>query len=664
MATVILDVVYLFWRTNNFSPGYTESLPEIAFILFILTSIFYFRGSIGKADSINFIDLLWRAFVTGLITTVLSLVIKLFLFVFDGHSITQNFVFVNLLYEFNIGLVLVFTLSGFIIFKRLILYQKTKRLLRAWNIYEIALAALLIIGVLDIIPYSPFFFAIAIPIILFGVVLSVNMKWVAYLNFKQKWKAILFIVLTLIYLLYYIQNLNQFGNNYIIQRNLFDSPFFLAIFSFIIAYSSFSLLVILFNLPTSSVFEQKMEEAMNFQKLSRAIPTGENEEQVYDILLSSAMSAVFADSAWIDIKEDHQEHLIMSRNITDENIRLMEQSLSDSKSKNFARRSLSRLTQAGVEVYSLRGTLYRSALIVPIEIEKKKTGELILLKEVSEGFNREMAEIITAFVNQACVSIENFRLIQNALENERYKEELKIAKKVQQSLLPEELIETDAFSIAAFSEAADEVGGDYYDILQSEEGKAVIIVGDVSGKGTSAAFNMSQMKGVFHSLAPMDISPEDFLVRANDALGSCLEKTSFITATIFQVDIKERKIVFARAGHCPTLFYCASKDESYYFKNIGLGLGILRNKDYQDYVQQQELQVEKGDVIILYTDGITESRNKEDEEFGYDRLREFLVQNSSLSPIEIKERLLEEFYRFCGTDKPLDDYTFMIIKFN
>src|SRR5690606_38146313 len=91
-------------------------------------------------------------------------------------------------------------------------------------------------------------------------------------------------------------------------------------------------------------------------------------------------------------------------------------------------------------------------------------GSLCLLKDVNDGFNREMVEIIKTFINQACISIENYRLLSEAIINERYKEELKIAKKVQKSLIPEGLGEYEHFEIAAFTRAADEVGGDYYDL--------------------------------------------------------------------------------------------------------------------------------------------------------------------------------------------------------
>src|SRR5690606_37286955 len=135
-----------------------------------------------------------------------------------------------------------------------------------------------------------------------------------------------------------------------------------------------------------------------------------------------------------------------------------------------------------------------------------------------DGFNKEMINIISTFVGQACISVENHRLLNEAIKNERYKEELEIAQRVQRSLLPSSLHHNSSFEISGFSEAADEVGGDFYDTFQFNENLFALIIGGVSGKGTSAAFNMSQMKGIFHSLVQLNLSPAEFIIKSNSAL--------------------------------------------------------------------------------------------------------------------------------------------------
>src|SRR5205085_10618464 len=190
----------------------------------------------------------------------------------------------------------------------------------------------------------------------------------------------------------------------------------------------------------------------------------------------------------------------------------------------------------------------------PIYVKDENIGTLALTKELAEGFNKEMTKIVSTFANQAGISIENFRLMEEALQNERYKEELKIAKTVQKSLLPDVLEQDADFDIAAFSESADEVGGDYYDTLRTNDFQVSLIIADVSGKGTTAAFHMSQMKGIFHSLAQQCIEPDEFMRRSNQALIYCLERGSFISATFFIVNTQTKKVHYSRAGHCPVLY--------------------------------------------------------------------------------------------------------------
>jgi serine phosphatase RsbU (regulator of sigma subunit) len=171
------------------------------------------------------------------------------------------------------------------------------------------------------------------------------------------------------------------------------------------------------------------------------------------------------------------------------------------------------------------------------------------------------------------------------------------------------------------------------------------------------------MKGVFHSLIQMSLSADEWLVRANAALSACLEPTSFITATYFEIDVNKKQISFARAGHCPSLYYSASNRRTHYFKNKGLGLGILRNGEFKNHVEKQVVHYHSGDILTLYTDGIIEARNQQGEDFGYHRLQEAISQLGDKSPLEIKDNLVESFYAFCDGQKPDDDYTLLILKF-
>lgn len=667
LALVFADLSVVFSVKSNITPSISASWPPVMLSLFILSVFIFFKYRIEKAESINFVDLLWKVFVTGLITTIVSLVFRVLLSMLGNTKLAQNVVFLDFIYLVNLGLVSAFLISTFVVWKRLILYQKSKFLLTAWRIFEYALILSLLYNALPIPGIKEVQQVYTGILILMGLFLSANMKWVAYLNFKQKWKSILLIVLAMFYLGYFVFTLLyssiEISESVTVFINFSDNVFIISLMSFIFIYSLFSLLVILFNLPTSSVFEQKLEEVVNFQRLSQSVQTEQNEERVYDILLESSVSTVFADAAWIEVNQDNGKSKFYTYNISEKEIDDIKTHVNNNNIKGILDQSSDKTKNLNKHLSTLRGSRFRSIITFPVKVKSKQEATLALLKDVSEGFNREMTKIIDTFSNQAGISIENFRLLSEALQNERYQEELKIAKRVQSSLLPEKLDCNDDFDIVAFSEAADEVGGDYYDTYRINDSRVVVIISDVSGKGTSAAFHMSQMKGVFHSLAQLNLSPKEFLVRANEAVSRCLDRASFITTSYFVIDSKEKTVEFARAGHCPTLFYNGKSQEVSYFQNKGLGLGILRNQGFENYIQTNTFKYSKGDVIVLYTDGITEAQKRTGEEFGYERLQEIIEQVGQEEAQEIQEKLIDSLYAFTETEAIDDDYTTLIVKF-
>ena len=660
----LVDLLELFSAKNNIELGIPSFSGQIFFILFSVSLVIFYRYSIGKAESINFVDLLWRVFVTGLLATIISLSVEFVFSVLGENKFGSNPLVINFFYHIILGVVLSFIISTFTVWKRLILYQKSKNLLLSWKIYEYALAAALVFDVFNYQYEEPAFYSVLLILLLIGLILSFNLRWIAYLNFKQKWKGILFIVLVIVYIWYFFKTLMFFSEKTPLIQDLLNSVFVLAIFIFILLYCVISLLVILFNLPTTSVFEKKLEEAVNFQRLSQSIPAGESEEKVYEILLDSAQSAVYSDAAWLQIS-DPKEHVevTLTKNLDSSLIPVIQDATTNSRFKKILNSEFDRNPQTQKISANLKDVNFRSILEFPVIVKGEKIGTLALLKDVEDGFNKEMIDIIDTFVNQASISVENYRLLNEAIHNERYKEELKIATRVQNSLLPKELEQNEAFDIEAFTRAADEVGGDYYDTYKIDENRTALVIGDVSGKGTSAAFHMAQMKGIFHSLVQLDLDPKTFMVYANDALSRCLEKTSFITVSYFIIDKEKREISFARAGHCPTLFYNSQIDNTVYFKNKGLGLGILRNSDFHKYVHVNSFDFKPGDIILLYTDGVTEACNANKEEFGYDNLQASLVKYANQPPSLIRDGIINDLYDFCGRKTLNDDYTLLIVKF-
>lgn len=667
VAMTTFSLLMAFAEVNQMQHGIEEYLPELFFILFFLSIYSFFKVQLGRTRDANLQDLLWRVFVTGLIATLASIILEFIENLFLSHSrIGENPLVTNLVYNINIGLISAFFISTFIVWEKFIFYQKSKKLILTWRIFVYTLLATLLISLIysisglflediHILPILTIF-------LLASFYFSANLKWVAYLNYKQKWKSILLFILIMIYIVYFFNYLMDPPE--ILIFNGFRNITLMGFLIFISVYAFTSILVILFNLPTSSVFEKKLEEIINFQRLSQSRNTGKNEKEVYEILLESAVSAVLADAAWVEVQPGNEpDPYRITFKIEYGEIKQITEIISKRKSTSIVSSDPIINLKTDRYITSIKNNRFKSVLVFPINIQNEIIGSLILLKEISDGFNEEMINVIRTFVNQAAISVENFKLIETILENERYIKELNIAKNVQRSLLPSDLNHSDFFDIVAYSKSADEVGGDYYDIYKVDENRTIVIIGDVSGKGTSAAFHMSQLKGIFHSLVQLNLTTLEFMVYANNALAKGLDKNSFITASIYILDRNTKTIEFCRAGHCPALHLPNDNKEPKYYLGKGLGLGILRNNEFREYVNNDKISFDQDDFLVLFTDGITEARNHHGEEFGYDRLKDLVVRNANKSPEELKTEMIDSLYDYCETKSPDDDYTLIIIKF-
>lgn len=659
LALLFVDLVRIFGIINTLESGISSEITWILEILFFFTLYFFYSHSIEKNKQKDFLDLIWRAATTGIFATVVALLIELFYYSLGESKLADEPFLKNFFYHVNFALTTIFLISSALLWKHLILYQKTKQVVKQWQAFEFALlvAMFFVFFNKNNLDYS-FIFGMVILFVI-STILSGNLKWIPYLNFKEKWKSLLFLFLILICTGFLFRRFLVYSNAEIYQVNLTDNLFLVALFIFIFLYALFSFLVTLFNLPTSSVFEQKLTEAINFQRLSQSIKPDENEEQVLDILMDSCMSASYADGAWLEIISHGSDGASVQR-------RFIDQATQGELASAIEQSTDLPKAQYPLEPQTIRlnHPKFESALILPLEVNNSKIGKMILVKEVKDGFNKEMISIIETFSRQACIAVENHRLLNQAIKNERYQEELKIAQRVQKALLPTKLDHPDSFEICAYSNAADEVGGDYYDTFKLDEDRYVLIIGDVSGKGTSAAFHMSQMKGIFHSLIQLNLSPAEFMIRANSALSKCLERNHFITASIFLINIPEQKICHARAGHVPTLFYQTSENKSDFIMVDGLGLGILRNRKYENHVQEKTFHYSSGDILVLITDGIVEAKNQKGQQFGFERIRSLVEIHKDKTPKEIQNLLIDSLHAFVGGNGMIDDdYSMMVVKF-
>ncbi len=177
-------------------------------------------------------------------------------------------------------------------------------------------------------------------------------------------------------------------------------------------------------------------------------------------------------------------------------------------------------------------------LIVPLLSHETMIGILYATKGREEYFDQDDIEVISTFADNVTIAIENSRLIEKSIERERLQREMMLAREMQQRLLPQVIPTDPRYELSAISIPASEVGGDYYDIVNLDTDTIGIVVGDVSGKGVSAAFYMAEVKGIFQSLSKMTQSPKQFLVLANNALSGSIDKRSFVSLVYVILDAK------------------------------------------------------------------------------------------------------------------------------
>ncbi len=272
----------------------------------------------------------------------------------------------------------------------------------------------------------------------------------------------------------------------------------------------------------------------------------------------------------------------------------------------------------------------------------------------------QLGDLAESF-NQMSGSIEHLLHVQR--EKQRLDDELRIARDIQQSLLPETPPPFRGLSIADLCVPAREVGGDYYDFFELGPRQLGVLVADVSDKGTPAALYMAELKGLMLALSHLERSPKALLTRVNRLLADHLDNRSFITMTYAVIDLEARTLTHARAGHTPLIV--ALKDGVDVIVPDGMVLGLRLTgaaHRFESILEENTRPLAAGDVIVLYTDGISEAMNVAGELFTDAALSRVVSTHHALDAGGIRERVLREVSAFVGDAEPHDDMTMVVVK--
>lgn len=271
----------------------------------------------------------------------------------------------------------------------------------------------------------------------------------------------------------------------------------------------------------------------------------------------------------------------------------------------------------------LRLSLRRAEIhhLYPIGGHNELRGVLFIGEKLSESaYTADDFAFLGVIASQAALLVENAFLYENLAAQERVRQELAIARRIQLESLPQRAPQVAGLEIAGVSLPAQEVGGDYFDYLDGAAGSLTVMIGDVSGKGTSAALYMSKLQGIVRSLHGFGLTPRQLFVRINDLLGRDLDRRAFVTALGAFFDTTARTLVLVRAGHLPLLHFRAATGEVARWLPRGLGLGLANGVLFGSELEECRIAYAPGDVFLFVTDGITESHNVEGEDYGEDRL--------------------------------------------
>ena len=301
--------------------------------------------------------------------------------------------------------------------------------------------------------------------------------------------------------------------------------------------------------------------------------------------------------------------------------------------------------------------------LVPILSYDRVRGLFLLGEKRSESpFYQEDYQFLRSISQQVAVAVENALLYEQLAQRERLRHELEIARRIQLASLPQNTPRMVGLDIAGLSLPAMEVGGDYYDFLNGSSQEITVVVGDVSGKGISAALYMSKVQGILRSLHSFNLSPRELCIRLNGLLGRDLEKSYFVTALAAAIRASERRLILTRAGHLPLYHFHRDTSRVDLLTPKGIGFGLDQKELFANELEECRVTYQPGDVFLFVTDGVTESRNGDGQEFGEMNLMSLLVQHADKNASQLCDQVLRDLQHFVGATLPSDDRTIVVVK--
>lgn len=300
-----------------------------------------------------------------------------------------------------------------------------------------------------------------------------------------------------------------------------------------------------------------------------------------------------------------------------------------------------------------------SPIALPLRARSEVLGMLLVDRGTGDLLlNQRRLNILSGIANQTAVAIENVQLITELASRQLLEKELDVARKIQASFLPECCPQLPGFQVSAYWQSARQVGGDFYDFMPLANGNLGIAIADVADKGVPAALFMALSRTLVRATAMGGRTPSDALRRINELILSDARSDLFVTVFYCVIDPKRNTLTYASAGHNPPLWLRARSGHAYPLNLPGIALGVIPEVN----LREETIALSPGDVIALYTDGVTEALNDREEEFGVPHLEQTIRENLHRSADEIVAAVQQGLAAFTGDALPFDDITLVIVK--
>jgi serine phosphatase RsbU (regulator of sigma subunit) len=503
---------------------------------------------------------------------------------------------------------------------------------------------------------SPFYLIL----ILYSIINGFRVQWIHYMN---RWRKYLALVGAGVMIVLSQSVLSTFYSGRLTACSIALGSLAGCVATALFFYSIVTAVSIMLHLPSARLVDRKLEQLRILDGLGQSLYSTFEEDQIMATAVSLGRRIAGADRCWavrpeIDSFEPwgdgggaagdmahppawHREAL---------------QQLQDGDGtlliNRYASSPLAGLAGTGSPpIGSLLASLLR--------IRKRTIGILYTSTDRQYGFMTESGGLFATFARQVAAAVENSRLITYQIEQERYHEELAIARAIQEGLLPGELPVVDSFDIAGASVPSRQVGGDYYDVFSLPGGLCAFAIADVAGKGTAAALLMAALESALHAIAPsLGTDAGGIVDRLNRLMSERMPSDKFITFFYGVLDPSTGEVSYCCAGHDPPLLLRADGDTELLVCG-GLVLGVLDTAGYETGT----VHMADGDRLILYTDGITETMDREsgELEFGAEGLVRFLTEHSGLRSRDLLDALMSALTAYRGDAPAADDMTLLII---